>query len=162
MTANATLNSTTVELTGNWKTYKDSSGNTQTPANNIILVYQFTMEVELPTIYVTRQEGDAYRSETRGSLVVHIAKLNLGASGLYETLLERIGKTDYTETYEPIMADAYSANQVQFTEESIKTIPIYDKNTNTTLTLKSTHASPATLNSMTWEGDYNNRYYNRV
>ena len=162
MTANATLDSTTVELTGNWKTYKDSSGNTQTPANNIILGYQFTMEVEFPTIYVTRQEGEAYRSETRGSLVLHRAKLNLGASGLYETLLERVGKTDYTETYEPIMADSYNANQIQFTEESVKTIPIYDKNTNTTLTLKSTHASPATLYSMTWEGDYNNRYYNRV
>ena len=60
------------------------------------------------------------------------------------------------------MADAYNANQVQFTEESIKTVPIYDRNTNTTLTLKSTHASPATLHSMTWEGDYNTKFYQRV
>ena len=60
------------------------------------------------------------------------------------------------------MADAYNANQVQFTEESIRTIPIYDRNTNTTLTLKSTHASPATLYSMSWEGDYNTKFYQRV
>ena len=162
MTANATLNGSTVELTGNWKTYVDTSGATQTPANNIILGYQFDMEVEFPTIYFTKKEGEAFRSETRGSLVVHRAKINLGSSGLYETTIKRTGKPDYTEIYEPIMADAYSANQVQFTEESIRTIPIYDRNTNTTLTLKSTHASPATLNSMTSEGDYNNRYYNRV
>ena len=162
MTANATLNGSTVELTGNWKTYVDTSGATQTPANNIILGYQFDMEVEFPTIYFTKKEGEAFRSETRGSLVVHRAKINLGSSGLYETTIKRTGKPDYTEIYEPIMADAYSANQVQFTEESIKTIPIYDRNTNTTLTLKSTHASPATLFSMTWEGDYNDRFYQRV
>ena len=162
MTDDANLNSTTVELDGNWKTYVDTSGNTQTPANNFILGYHFTMEVEFPTIHFTRQEGESFRSETRGSLVLHRAKLNLGSSGLYETTLKRTGKPDYIEIYEPIMADAYNANQVQFTEESIKTVPIYDRNTNTTLTLKSTHASPATLHSMTWEGDYNTKFYNRV
>ena len=120
------------------------------------------MEVEFPTIHITRQQGESYRADTRGSLIVHRVKLSLGDSGLYETTLKRTGKADYTETFEPIMADAYSANQVQFTSESFRTIPIYDRNINTTLTLKSTHPSPATLQSMTWEGDYTPKYYNRV
>ncbi len=162
MTGNVTVNGGTLELEGNWKTYVNDAGATITPVNNLVVGYLYTMEVEFPTIHYTRQEGESYRSETRGSLVLHRAKLNLGSSGLYETTLKRTGKPDYVELYEPIMADAYNANQVQFTEESIRTIPIYDRNTNTTLTLKSTHASPATLNSMTWEGDYNTRYYNRV
>ena len=162
MTANATLNSTTVELTGNWKTYVDDSGTTQTPANNFVLGYQFDMEVEFPTIHVTREEGKSFRSDTRGSLVLHRVKLSLGDSGLYDVLLKRTGKPDFTETYEPIAADAYNANQIAFTSESIRTFPIYDRNINTTITLKSTHPSPATLQSMTWEGEYTPKYYNRV
>ena len=169
MTVQATLSGTTVQLPGNWKTYVDDKGTAtlsddtvETPSYKIILGYLFDMEVEFPTIYVTRQEGESFRSDTRSSLVLHRVKLNLGDSGLYETTLQRTGKDDYTEVYEPIVADAYSANQIQFTSESIKTVPIYDRNTNTTLTLKSTHASPATLQSMTWEGDYNTKFYNRV
>ena len=41
-------------------------------------------------------------------------------------------------------------------------VPIYERNTNLTLTLKSTHPTPATLYSMTWEGDYTNKFYQRV
>ena len=130
--------------------------------HDIIVGYLYDMEVVFPTIHVVRQEGEAFRADTRSSLVLHRAKLNLGASGLYQTILKRTGKTDYTETWEPTLANTYNANRVQFTENSIKTIPIYDRNTNTTLTLKSTHPSPATLHSMTWEGDYNTRFYSRV
>ncbi len=169
MTADATLAGSTVRLSGNWKTYIDDKGTstttddtTETPSFKIILGYLFDMEIEFPTVYFTRQEGESYRADTRSSLVLHRVKLNLSDSGLYETTLERTGKQDYTETWEPVMADAYSANQIQFTSESIRTIPIYDRNTNTTLKLKSTHASPATLLSMTWEGDYNTKFYQRV
>ena len=169
MTAEATLSSNTVQLTGNWKTYTDHKGTsdpsddtTETPSYKLILGYLFDMEVEFPTIYNTRQEGEAYRSDTRSSLVLHRIKLNLSDSGLYETVLERTGKPDYSETWEPVVADAYSLNQIQFTPDSIRTIPVYDRNTNTTLKLKSTHASPATLLSMTWEGDYNTKFYQRV
>ena len=42
------------------------------------------------------------------------------------------------------------------------TIPVYERNTNLSFHLKSSHPSPATLHSMTWEGDYNSRYYRRV
>ena len=162
MTANATLNGSTVELTGNWKTYIDDDGNTQTPANNFVLGYQFDMEVEFPTIHIMREEGKSFRADTRGSLILHRIKLSLGDSGLYDVLLKRTGKPDYTETYEPIAADAYNANQIAFTSESIRTFPVYDRNTNTTITLKSKHPSPATLQSMTWEGEYTPKYYNRV
>ena len=173
MTDTASLAGTTVTLNGNWKTYLEDQNNpktphdptddtTITPANNLYLGYLFDYEVEFPTIHITRREGESWRSDIRGSLVLHRVKLSLGASGLYQTVLKRTGKPDYIETYEPVMADAYSANQVQFTAESLKTIPVYDRNTNTTLTLKSTHASPATLHSMTWEGDYNPKFYQRV
>ena len=46
-------------------------------------------------------------------------------------------------------------------DEIIKTIPVYDKNKNVDVTLKSTHPSPCTLRSMQWEGDYSPMYYRR-
>ena len=134
----------------------------QTPTNNIILGQKYDYEVKLPTIYYTTQSGDAYRSDRRGSLVLHRLKLNFGHSGLYETLIERTGKPDYSEIWEPSLADDYLANQVIFEEEITRTIPIYDKNSNTSITIKSSHPSPATLYSLTWEGDYSKRFYTSV
>mgnify|MGYP003304584776 CR=1 FL=1 len=129
---------------------------------DLIVGYLYDYEVQLPTIYVQKQEGDKVRSDTQGSLVVHRIKLNLGNAGLYETLIERTGKPDYTELWEPAKADNYNANQVDFVEAVTQTVPTYEKNTNLTLTLKSTHPAPATLHSMSWEGDYTNRFYQRV
>ena len=134
----------------------------QTPTNNIILGQKYDYEVKLPTIYYTTQSGESYRADRRGSLVLHRLKLNFGHSGLYETLIERTGKPDYSEIWEPSLANAYLANQVVFEEEITRTIPIYDRNSNTSITIKSSHPSPATLYSMTWEGDYSKRFYTSV
>lgn len=163
MTANASLSGTTVTLDGNWKTYINASGTTVTPTFSWVLGYIFDMKVEFPTIHYQKPQQDGkFRSEKQGSLIVHRAKLSLGDSGLYKTTLQRKGKTDYTQIIEPTIADAYDANQIALTQESTKTIPIYERNTNATLILESSHATPATLFSMTWEGDYNNKFYNRV
>ena len=153
---------TKISLPGNWKTYVDASGVTQTPTNNIILGQKYDYEVKLPTIYYTTQLGDAYRADRRGSLVLHRLKLNFGNSGLYETLIERTGKPDYSEIWEPTLADDYLANQVIFEEEITRTVPIYDRNSNTSITIKFSPPSPATLYSMTWEGDYSKRFYTSV
>ena len=164
MTANASLSGTTVTLENNWKTYINASGATITPAYSWVLGYLYEMKVEFPTIHYQKAAaaGDKYRSETQGSLTVHRAKLSLGDSGLYKTTLKRTGKTDFIQIIEPPIADAYDANQISLTQESTKVIPIYERNTNATLILESTHASPATLYSMTWEGDYTNKFYRRV
>jgi hypothetical protein len=159
---------TKVKLPGNWKTYDPQyveDGNTNddvTPANNIILGYQFDMEVEFPTVHYSQQEGESYRALLNGSLVIHRFKLNFGANGLYSTTLDRVGKPSYTETWEPTISDQYGANRVQINEQATQTIPAYEKNKNLTLTLKSTHPTPATLYSMTWEGVYTNQNYKRV
>ena len=159
---------TKVSLPGNWKTYDPqyipdgSTSDDVTPANNVILGYQFDMELEFPTIYYGQQDGEAWRSLLNGSLVIHRVKLNFGANGLYTTTIDRIGKPSYSETWEPTISDQYSANRVQINEQSTQTVPTYEKNKNLTLKLKSTHPTPATLYSMTWEGDYSNQNYKRV
>ncbi len=159
---------TKVSLTGNWKTYDpqyvdDGNPNDDvTPANNIIIGYQFDMQVQFPTIYQTQTSGTNTRADTRSSLIVHRLKFSLGPSGMYTTTIDRVGKPSYSETWEPPLADAYGANKVQFHEEISQTIPVYERNKNLIVKLKSTHPSPATLYSMAWEGDYTNRYYKGV
>ena len=145
------LGTTNIELTGDWM-----------ESTNTFIGYQFDYEVQFPTIYVQKENDGRVKSDMNASLVIHRVKLNLGNAGLYETLIERTGKPNYTETWEPAKADAYNASQVNILEEVTQTIPTYEKNTNLTLTLKSTHPAPATLYSMSWEGDFTNKFYQRV
>ena len=134
----------------------------QTPTNDIIIGYDFDMEVQFPTIYVGKREGEGFRSDIQGSLILQRTKFSFGPSGVYKVTLKRIGKPDYSEIYESIKADTYTASTVGIDGEQIVNIPIYEKNTNLTLLLNSQHPSPATLYSMNWEGSYSNRYYKRV
>ena len=148
---------TKIKIPGNW-TITDNN-----KAYNLILGYLFDMEVKFPTIYKLDNQGEnRWRADLQSSLVIHRTKFSLGPTGVYTFTLERVGKPDYTETFESKQADAYYANTVDIENEQISTMPIYERNTTLNLTLKSTHPSPATLYSMTWEGEYSPRYYQRV
>ena len=147
---------TKVKIPSNWTT------STASQAFNVVLGYAFDMEIEFPTLYVTQQEGERFKSDIQSSLVLHRIKMSLGPTGVYDTTLKRIGKPDYTETFESILADVYTANTVGIDKEQVVTLPVYEKNTNLTFTLKSTHPTPSTLYSINWEGDYSKRYYKRV
>lgn len=124
--------------------------------------YLYEYLVEFPRLYPTRQENNRSRADVNSSLIVHRVKFHFGKVGVYRTTLERVGKDDYTEVYESTIMDVYDANDVPFLEEEIKTVPVYERNTNVTIKLKSSHPSPATLHSLSWEGDYSPRYYRRV
>ena len=147
---------TKVKIPGNWTTTDNNK------AFDVVLGYDFDMEVEFPTIYVGRREGESYRSDIQASLVLQRTKFSLGPSGVYKVTLKRIGKPDYSEVFESVKADTYTANTAGIDGEQVVNIPIYEKNTNLTLLLNSQHPSPATLYSMNWEGNYSDRYYKRV
>jgi len=148
--AEVTINGSNFVVDGNWN------------GSTVVLGILYEMEVEFPKIYTTSVQGDSVRSDTRGSLVLHRNKLNLGASGLYQTILKRKGKPTYTEDHESVIADYSEESELPTLQLQTKVIPIYDRNTNTTLTLKSKHPTPLTLYSMTWEGDYTNKFYSSV
>ena len=124
--------------------------------------YLYDYEVDFPTIYPTQVEGEKAASDVSGSLVVHRVKLHFGKSGLYETTLTRVGKPDYTEVYESTALDEYQVSDAPYVDEVIRTVPVYEKNTNVSITLKSSHPSPATLRAMAWEGSFTPRFYRRV
>ena len=68
------------------------------------------MEVQIPTIYVVRQEGESFRADSRANTILHRASFAFGPVGLYETTLTRVGRTDYTELFEITPANQYAAN----------------------------------------------------
>ena len=145
-----TTSTTSFTLPGDW------SGVTLT----IGYIYEYS--VKFPRVYYTRTEGQRFLSDVNSSLVVHRVKFHFGKVGLYETTLERVGKTDYTEVYESTILDEYDVSDAPYLDEYIKTIPVYEQNTNVDITLKSSHPAPSTLRSMTWEGYYSPRYYKRA
>ena len=146
-----TINGSNLELDGNW------SGET------FLIGYQYTMEVKLPTIYYLTQSGQNWRADTRANTVVHRVKFGFGPIGIYETTLTRLGRTDYTEVFEVSSANQYVANTGGIVDDNtLRTIPIYERNINAALTIKSTHPAPATIHNMTWEGVYTNNNYTRV
>ena len=148
--AKPTVSGTSFTVPGNW------SGVTLT------IGYIYDYEVKFPTIHPTSKQGQAQISDVNSSLIIHRVKFHFGKIGLYETTLERVGKPNYTEVYESTILDEYDVSDAPYLEEFVKTIPIYEKNSNVDITLKSTHPAPSTLLAMSWEGDFSPRFYRRV
>jgi len=148
--AKATVSGTSFTLPGNWS------------SATLTIGYIYPYEVKLPTLYPSKIDGARSTADVNSSLVLHRVKFHFGKIGLYETTLERVGKNDYTEIYESTELDEYDASDAPYLEEFIQTVPVYEKNTNVEITLKSSHPAPATLRSMSWEGDYSPKYYRRV
>ena len=124
--------------------------------------YIYEYSDKFPRLYYTKTEGQRFLSDVNSSLVIHRVKFHFGKVGLYETTLERVGKTDYTEVYESTILDEYDVSDAPYLDEFIKTIPVYEQNTNVDITLKSNHPAPSTLRAMSWEGYYSPKYYRRA
>ena len=127
---------------------------------NIGYLYEYS--VKFPTIYSTKTEGNRTIADVSASLILHRINLNFGKVGLYETTLSRVDRADYTEVYETAALNQYNISDAPYVAEKFKTIPVYEKNTNVDITLKSSHPAPTTLHSMSWEGDYSPLFYQRV
>ena len=89
-------------------------------------------------------------------------KFTFGAIGNIDTTIKRKGRVDYTTNFSAAEIDAIDANELPIVQDHIETIPIYERNTNLTVNVKSEHPAPATLYSLAWEGDFTNRFYRRV
>ena len=146
-----TVNGSNLELDGNWS------------GQNFLIGYLYEMKITLPTIYYVTKEDQTFKADTRSNTILHRVKVAFGPVGFYQVQLVRKGRADWNEDFEITPANLYVANTAGFADDDIlRTIPIYDRNTNASLTIKSTHPSPSTIHSLTWEGILNNNFYTRV
>ena len=141
---------TSFTVPGNWSSATLSIG------------YLYEYLVEFPQIYPIKGSGDKFQADVNSSLVVHRVKFHFGKIGLYESNLKRLGKADYPDVYDSALLNEYQVSDAPYLEEHIQTVPVYEKNENVEITLKSSHPAPATLRALSWEGDYSPRFYNRV
>ena len=147
------VSGTSFTVPGDWEETND----------NILYVgYLYTYRVRFPKFYLKKKQGESVTGDINNYLTLHRVKLHFGQIGLYKTILSRTGKTDYEDLHESTPADQYEVSDAPYLNEDIKTIPIYEKNTNVTLTLTSEHPAPATLKALSWEGDYSPLGYRRV
>mgnify|MGYP003134708605 CR=1 FL=1 len=149
----------TVELPGNWKTSLKDGSSVNT---DLIVGYEYEFEVELPKLYITSTSDGKTNSTTRGSLVIHRMNFDFGDVGVIDVTLKRRGRPDYTYTVESLEWDNVNASRANIAKGYLHTIPVYDRNENLNVLIKSNHPSPATIHSMNWEGDYSPRYYQSV
>ena len=124
--------------------------------------YLYEYLVEFPRIYPTKVSGEKSFSDVNSSLIVHRCKFHFGKVGLYETTLKRLGKPNYDDVYDSNDLDEYEVSDAPYLEEHVQTIPVYEKNKNVDIFLKSSHPAPATLRAMAWEGDYSPKFYKRA
>jgi hypothetical protein len=129
---------------------------------SIAVGYPFDMTVEIPTIYWTKAGTDATKSDTRSYLNVHRCKFQFGDIGMFDTTVTHLGKDHYTDVWEQSPADNYKADTHEVIPTSIHTVPVYDKNTNASITLHSKHPTPTVLLSMEWEGKLSTKHYTSV
>ena len=95
-------------------------------------------------------------------MILHRVKLSLGPSSVFDVIAKKNNKDTYTESFTGLDPDEVVTDRPVVLPDQKVTIPLYEKNINLELSMKSTHASPATLYSLTWEGDYTDAYYKRV
>jgi len=144
-----TIDGTTLTADGSW-------------TGSINAGYSFNYQVDFPRFYISKREGEFTVGDVNSSLVLHRIKIAFGKVGRYQSTLTRVGKDDFTDTYESNPADEYLATRSPLLAEDIRTIPVYEKNTNVDLTIKSTHPAPATIRSVSFEGDYSPMFYRSV
>ena len=124
--------------------------------------YLYQYLVEFPRIYPTKTAGEKSFADVNSSLILHRCKFHFGKVGLYETTLKRLGKSNFDDVYDSNDLDEYEVSDAPYLEEHIQTIPVYEKNKNVDIFLKSSHPAPATLRAMAWEGDYSPMFYRRA
>ena len=131
--------------------------------NHVLCGYNFEFLVQMPTFYPTKQvTQESVRSDTRGSLVLHRCHFNFDSTGVCEFTVNRKGREAYTIQLEQTLQDGYAADYPAVDTNVEHTIPLYDRNTNVDITLKSKYPTPTNLISADWEGDYNPKFYQRV
>ncbi len=133
---------------GDWTAY----------SNRLIGGYKYDLEIVLPTTYFRGQQMSDYTA----NLTISRYKFSFGDSGDVTFHSKAYGSDEWVALIPTPNANYYIANEVAFTESSIMTVPIYQKNEYFDFKVTSDTPLPVSLNSMMWEGQYSPRFYQRA
>ena len=158
---------------------------------NLIIGTLYDMQVDLPKFYRFDSSGDSVNVDDTADLIMHRYKLKLGLSGpisvdvgilgvptktsdnnLVYKLQRLLTNTDsvtvqlsdnssFTVNSSVLLPNQYRLNSVNMLPQSTHTIPIFQRNENLSVSIKSSTPFPVSLLGMEWEGKYNRRFYRR-
>ena len=143
-------NNASVRFTGNFA------------GKSVVVGLLFDFKVTLPRIYVKQKAADITTSDITASLTLQRLHFRFGPVGQVDIELKRVGKPSLEMQFDATPMDSYDADEVSFVSEKTQTVPVYERNKNCNIKLKSNHPGPAQLLSMTWEGDYTPMHHKRV
>lgn len=153
------------EYTGNYAVLTRTEDGFEAPldisdilTSEMYVGYQFTFEVDLPTVYLQR-DGKA---DMTGDIIIARNKFVAGFTDSLEFEIKANGRPDWEPLYSNVLADFYKSDTTPISEGYIYNVPIHQRNTNYSIKVKSSTPFPISLVSMAWEGNYVPRFYRRA
>lgn len=129
---------------------------------DIVIGYNYDMELTLPKLYVYQQDGESVRNDPESNLILHRLRVQTGLSGPVDYQIKIDGLNDYTHTASVTMPYEYEIGEVNMQANATHVVPIYQRNDNLNITIKGTTPFPVSLLGFDWEGKYNSRFYRRI
>ncbi len=129
---------------------------------DIIFGLKYTMEVELPTIFLQDQSGGDVSTNYDLDLIIKQLKVLNGPSGPISYKVDIQGITSNTFTKVNTDIGDYNYNALNVSLSDTKTVPVYQRNKNVSITAIGDSPLPVNLLSITWEGRATSKYYRRV
>ena len=128
---------------------------------NLIIGTLYDMQVELPKFYKFSASGDSVDVDDSADLILHRFKIKLGLSGPIDFDVDITGIPKWSNNSSVTYPYQYLLNSVNMLPQSTHTIPIFQRNENLNVSIKSSTPFPVSLLGMEWEGKYNRRFYRR-
>ena len=120
--------------------------------------FTYPYTVELPKVYYRQGEGADYTA----SLTVSRFKFAMGKTGVVSFELQPRGEGTATTVDGVEQSNWYRLDSAPIDDERMFTVPVHQRNDNFDISITSTSPYPVSLLSMTWEGQYSPRFYQRA
>ena len=153
--------------TGTVYKYKSVSGNDFVFHGNfagqtVIMGWLFDFNASIPKFFVRKTAGEKTTSDLTASLVIQRMHLHYGDVSQVDAKVNLRDNQVVSNVLDQTPMDWYKSGKGPFVDNYSYTVPIYQRNSNFRVDITSTHPGPASLHSLTWEGDYTPMNHKRV
>lgn len=128
-------------------------------SRTLVIGIPYTFTLKLPTVYKVDADNNRTEADTVKNLILHRTKFETGVCGPLTYTIDVNGKDLWTNTIAATPSQSYTVGSLPVAEADTHTIPLYQRNTDLSITVSDSSLYPATLLSMTWEGRYTSKFY---
>jgi len=129
-----------------------------TGISNLQFGFVYPYEITLPQTYY--RQGD--RTDFTASLTISRMNFAMGRTGAVEFEVKSNGANSFSDVGEADISNWYELDTAPIDSERIFNLPIHQKSDVFTVRLSSWSPYPVSLLSMSWEGQYSPRFYQRT